>query len=240
MRFIERVKAHYRYDREEIKHFIILSLLLGFFFSFNEWGEETFDLMTGLVNLGIGILIAAVGIFVHDAGHRLTALHTKHKFTSQIWWSGIGITGLICLASRGMFNLFFAESFEVEVLKRERVGTFFYRTKLSEIRDIAIMGAGFNLLFATLVKFIGGLGGITGGIVHKIILFNVIYGLVQLLPFPPLDGSKIIFERRWIYAIVIITAAVYGYLLLTAVPIWVSLILTLLLGVLAGFLVFGK
>lgn len=240
MGFAHTAKYHYKYSKEEIKHFVILSLLLGFFFSFNEWGTDTFDVIQGLGNLILGIIIAGLGIFIHDLGQRLMALHTKHKLEAKIWWTGLGVTALICVVSRGLFNLFFAKTFEVEILKRERFGTAYYRTALSEIRNIALMGAVFSLFLATLMKIIMQLGDITGGILHKVILFNVIFAIVHLLPIPPLDGSKIIFDSRWFYCACFVLCAVYGYLLLTPVSIFLSLILALILGIIVGVYMFGK
>ena len=238
MSFITRVKTHYRFTREEIKHFIILSLVFGFLFSFDDWGKEVFEPSTGFFNLIAGIIIAAIGIFVHDAGHRLMALHLKHKIKASIWWTGVGISSILCVVSRGVTAnyILLAESFEVELLKRERFGTFQYRTKLSEISSIAVMGGIFNLLLATIIKFFAGLGGLTEGFLINLIWFNVIYGVIHYFPFPPLDGSKIIYDSRWFYCFTLVGALIYGYLLLTPLSIFLSLLLALVLAAIAVIL----
>lgn len=236
MSFLQRVKQYYGYSKEEIKHFIILAVVFGFLLSFNEWGEEVFELTTGLVNLLIGIIVAGIGIFVHDAGHRFYALYERSIIEAKIWWSGLGLSALFCVVSRGTLNLFVAESIEIKPIKAERLGEFEYRMSIEQIGLIAMMGSFANIVFATLLKFIAILGGISGGILYKMMVFNVIYGVVHWLPFPPLDGMKVLFFTRWFYFFSLVALFVFGYLLLTEISLWVAFILAVLLGGVAAIM----
>ena len=111
----------------------------------------------------------------------------------------MGFSALACVISRGNFNLLMAESFEVKMLTRERIGTSFYRENVEEIGFIAMMGSLANILFATILKLIAIWIGATSGILYQMILFNVTYGIVHLLPLPALDGVKILWFSRWFY-----------------------------------------
>jgi len=242
MSFITRIKLHYRYNKEELKQFVILALIIGFLLSFNEWGGEKFDAAIGLFNLILAIIIAAIGIFIHDAGQRLTALFYKHKLEAKMWWGGTGISFLICLATNGTLGAYtpiLAKSFDVEALKRERIGTYHYRTTLEEVRNIALMGAIFSLLFATILKIIGYIGGISGGVLQKMIIFNVMFAFMHYLPIPPLDGIKIMFESRVIWVAWGVGIFVYGYFTLTQVAIWLQLLLAVVLALLTMYFVYA-
>lgn len=66
-----------------------------------------------------------------------------------------------------------------------------------------ILALVFSLIFAALTKFVPALNGIVAIIILDIIIINIGLGVFNLIPLPPLDGSKILAHflpinaRRW-------------------------------------------
>src|SRR3989344_173303 len=54
------------FSKEEFTKIIICSLFLGFIFSFNEWGYDTFNLAIGLKNLLISLIICLFLLLIQD------------------------------------------------------------------------------------------------------------------------------------------------------------------------------
>ena len=68
-------------------------------------------------------------------------------------------------------------------------------------------------------------------LIHKAIIFNVVYAITSLLPIPPLDGSKVYFGSRMLYAFVLPAIFVSTILMVVNVPILLSLVLSFLVGI---------
>lgn len=66
-----------------------------------------------------------------------------------------------------------------------------------EIGIISLAGVGFNVLFAIIFKIF------PGDIFSKLSYYNGLLALFNLLPIPPLDGSKIFLWRMWIWLFLI-------------------------------------
>jgi len=66
--------------------------------------------------------------------------------------------------------------------------------------------------------------------------FNLIFAVWQVLPFPPLDGSKLFFGSRMVYALGFFFVIAAALLLYINIPVWIAIIGALLIGVICWVL----
>jgi Zn-dependent protease len=229
--YIDTVKRYFWFSREELKALAIVVLVFAFIFSFNEWGEKRFDFFVGISNLFMAMIIVAIGVFVHEAGQRLAALWIGFKTEVRVWWYGIIAALILCFISRGKLLFFAATGMWIHHLAVHRLGYFRYGPNVRAFGVIALMGPIANILAATLVKFLQvnvHLIPMDSVFAYKFFLFNWIFALLNLLPMPPLDGSRLLFYSRLTYAFVF--GSIAGYLILYSLGIF-SYIFALIIGV---------
>ena len=88
-----------------------------------------------------------------------------------------------------------------------RIGKQFTSLTEVEIAKISSIGIIANILFAILLKIINPI------LFEDMILLNVVVAISYLLPLPGLDGIKIIFGSRLLYAMVLAFVLVSAFLL---------------------------
>ena len=219
--YLATVKQYFRFSKQEIKNLAIVILVFAFIFSFNDWGEETFDFFIGMRNFVIALIVVGISVFIHDAGQKLAALKVGLRAETKIWWYGIIAALVLCFISRGNLMFFAATGMWVHHMAIHRLGSFRYGPNVQAMGVIALMGPVANILAATLVKFLQvNLHIIPMGspFVDKFFFFSWLFAVLNLLPIPPLDGSRLLFYSRLTYAWIF--GAIAGYLLFYALGIY--------------------
>ena len=92
---IERLKEYFRYSKQELVGIIVAIIVFGFLFSFRDWGEEQFDLMFGLKNLFLALLVVAISFFFRLSSQKIYALTQGQKAEYKVWWAGIVVSLII-------------------------------------------------------------------------------------------------------------------------------------------------
>ena len=228
--YFDTLRRYFWPSKEEIKGLAIVVLVFAFIFSFREWGEETFDLFVGLANLFRAIIIVAIAVFIHEAGQRLAAIKVGLKTEVRVWWYGLMAALILAFISRGKLMFFAATGMWIHHLAVHRLGSFRYGPNVQGFGVIALMGPVANILAATFVKFLQvnlHIIPMTSVFVQKFFFFSWLYAVLNLLPIPPLDGSRLLFYSRLTYAFVF--GAIAGYLVLYSLGIY-SYILALIIG----------
>ncbi len=72
-------------DSKELTYLIASTLVLGFCFSFRDWGFTTFDFGFGIRNLIITTLLVGISIFAHEVFHRSAGAEYKAKVKTISW-----------------------------------------------------------------------------------------------------------------------------------------------------------
>lgn len=241
------------YTKKEIKHFLIIVLVLTFVFAFDD-GKDIFVLKDWLGNFLKVFLIIFVGYFVHDLGHDMMAKKMgfvsefrmltmekllwkkiypkKSQFLSKLFRKeiiikklpiGIILALLITLVSNG--KLFFAavSSYSLLTLKKKRLGKKYELVTDIENAKIALAGPGAMLFLVTILNIFN----FSGFFDQAIFIFSIII-LFDILPLPGLDGMKIFYgsRRLYVFAIVFIILTLVLFRILSTIP---SLILALFL-----------
>lgn len=202
----DRIKLHFWPTKNEWKDFLMACLVLGFIFSFNQWGTEQFDVLTGLKNWLIAFLIALISVGIHNTAQRVLGLKMGYKSEHKLWWPGL-IAGIVIAAiTEGQFKFLAGTYLMLETVPLYRLGL-----QRKEIRVDALGWISFTGCLANLL--LGAIGyGLGGEALGKLVSFNLWFALFNMLPFPPLDGSRVFYASRMLYAFLAGTFLAYTLL----------------------------
>lgn len=226
---IDKIKRYYKFTTHELRGITISILVIAFIISFKEWGTTAFNLKVGLFNLFNAILIVALSILVHDAGQRIWGLAIGFRVEYKMWSFGLLIALIVAFISNGSFWLIVPAGFMLHHLAGHRLGFFRYGINYFGQAMVALAGPLFTLMLIILLKILNAL--YPNPLIQKAIIFNVVYAITCMLPIPPLDGSKIYFGSRMLYAFVLPAMAVATILMVVKIPLFFGLVISLLVGV---------
>ena len=190
-----------RFKAEELKYLAFTAVIFGFIISFNEWGETAFDLSIGLQNLILAIVISAISIYIHHAVQKYAGWKRGYAVEQKVsWYTLIGAL-LLAFLSAGFVKFLAGSGTFTAVNAKKRIGKYRFGPNTWDIAIIALSGPLASLLFAAILKVVE-LNFFPGSeLIMKLIAFNVIFAISNLLPIPPLDGSRVLFGMPYWYAI---------------------------------------
>jgi Zn-dependent protease len=173
-----------------------------------------------------GFVATATGFIIHEMGHKFVAIRRGYVAHFRLWTWGLVLTLFTAVATGGSF--LFGAPGAVYIAPAAAVGygygyTWSYRAGDEERENMIISAAGPGINLAFALGFLGLLlaVGFDAGFLSIVALFgfelNVGLGSFNMLPVPPLDGSKI-FRKSIPVALGI------------ALPLW-GLFLTFILGI---------
>ena len=186
--------------RDLIISFIVIALGFTILYSHGDYSHVT--LIFPVVMIGVG-----AGFIFHELGHKFVAMHYGYYAEYELWPTGL----LIALVS-SFFGFIFAAPGAVVI----------YRNGMEEKTNglISIAGPLVNIalgfiFFLILISLGDFVYTDTGAIVYLICMLgtriNFFLAAFNLLPIPPLDGSKVM---AWSLPIWLITFAVAAILAL--------------------------
>ena len=183
-----------RFGRTEIRHIAIALgvLTLAFAIVLTRIIIDVYDmdLMTGfLYALGLSFVVVTTGFFLHEMGHKIVA----QRYGA---WAEFRIFpfGLIMALAFSFAGFIFAAPGAVYI---QGVAT------RRENGLISIAGPAVNLIIGIpflLVWYFIPIAGIPGFFIYLMGYINILLAFFNLLPIPPMDGSKIFKWNAPIYA----------------------------------------
>ncbi|HEX4921516.1 MAG TPA: hypothetical protein VFV92_12335 [Candidatus Bathyarchaeia archaeon] len=206
----------------EIRSIIIAWIVLSFGWTYQSIigvfkGEATLDFVIA------GFIATATGFILHEMGHKFVAIRRGYVANFRLWTWGLLLTIGTVVASGGNF-LFGAPGAVYIAPAASNYGYGYGSSYPSSDPDyenmiISAAGPGLNLLFA--LGFLGlllvssGFLFIVGFLGYEL---NIGLGSFNMLPVPPLDGSKIF--RRSIPVALAIALPLWGLFALFALQIF--------------------
>ena len=227
--FKDRAGKYYKFTRSETIGLVISIIVIAFIISFKNWGTTTFDLKAGLSNLFNAILIVALSIIIHDAGQRLWALAIGYRTEFKMWSFGLMIALVLAFVSNGSLWLIVPGGFMLHHIAGHRLGWFRYGINYFGQAMVALAGPLSNFTLIILLKILYALA--PNPLIQKAIVFNAVYIITSMMPIPPLDGSKIYFGSRMLYAFALPAIIIASIMMITNVPVFLALVLSFLVGI---------
>jgi hypothetical protein len=232
-----RMRDHFRFSKQELAGLIPAILITAFIFSFRDWGEAEFNLFTGMTNLVIVAIIAAITFFVRIAWQKFYALKEGYHAEFKVWWAGLAISLVLIFLSNGRLPLILIGTVVASLMVRQRLGEFRYGFSHADNATISFFGLAGNLLLAILFG-IGAYFVPQSYFFSKGLILNMIMAFTSIIPLPQLDGLSIYFGSRALYWFSIFAVFMFGILLLTKTK-W-GLILAILSYALVGIVMILK
>lgn len=227
----DKINRYFKFGAEEAKGLIISILVVAFIVSFRKWGPGAeFNLMLGLKNLFISILLVALIVLINQAGHRIIGLGFGYRVEYKMWWYGLLIGLLLAFVSRGYIWFLAPGGIFIHMMPGHRLGKFRYGPNTNLFGHTALAGPIAGILFGTSLKAIDVWFHLNSAAIQQIFLIGLIYGAYQLLPIPPLAGSRIFFASRLVY--VFVASSIIAYAILF---VWLN-IYSFILALFIGFI----
>jgi len=227
--FLDAVRRHLSFSRQEWVGLIVTTLVFAVIASFTQWGGTAFDAAEGVRNLAIAIIICGTGVFIHHLGQKLAAIRMGLTAEIKVWWYGLLGGLLITLISNGAAQVYVASGVFIHHLPIQRLGRFRYHAGVWEWAKVALWGPLACVLFAGFIKSIQlWLMPFNQVLVDQVFTFNMLYAAYCLLPFPPLEGSRIFYASRSLY--VFAFATFVSYLSMIALLGYYSYLIALTVG----------
>ena len=194
----------FRFTGKEIRDLIIsfIVIALGFTILYSNGDYSHVTLIFPVVMIGVG-----AGFIFHELGHKFVAMHYGYYAEYELWPTGL----LIALVS-SFFGFIFAAPGAVVIysngMEKKTNGLISIAGPIVNI----VLGLIFFLILGSLGDFIY---TETGAIVYLICVLgtriNFFLAAFNLLPIPPLDGSKVM---SWSVPVWFITFAIAAILVL--------------------------
>ena len=153
-------------------------------------GTGSFDVVIA------GFVATATGFILHEMGHKFVAIRRGYLAHFRLWIWGLVLTISIVTISGG--GLVFGAPGAVYI-SPSAAGFYGYDPSRGssdqEEDNMIISAAGPGINFAFAIGFLALLFSVPSGFLHTVAIFglflNVELGSFNMLPVPPLDGSKI-------------------------------------------------
>ena len=194
----------FRFTGKEIRDLIIsfIVIALGFTILYSNGDYSQIGLVFPIVMIGVG-----AGFIFHELGHKFVAMHYGYYAEYELW-----PTGLIIALVSSFFGFIFAAPGAVVIYSNGM------EKKTNGIISIAgpIVNIVLGLIFFLILGSLGDFAYTeTGTIVALICVLgtriNFFLAAFNLLPIPPLDGSKVM---SWSVPVWLITFAIAALLVL--------------------------
>jgi len=208
--YTDKVQRYYPFTFLEVRNIMITIIVIGFMYGFYD-GQPEWNFAYWSYNMLVSTAIVAVSMIVFLTGQRLAGLSAGYRVEFQMWWPGLILALIITFISRGRIWIPIAGGMLLHHMAGHRLGFFRYGLNMLDNGVVASCGPLACVFFATILRQLAFWFGPADGIdiVEKIYWFNLIFALVNMLPIPPLAGSKLMYQSRLPFVFILSFIIVY-------------------------------
>lgn len=226
--FKDKVRRYFWPDAKEWRGMLIAIVAVAFIISFNDWGSgANVSVSEGMMNWLLSGLIVAIVFLVHDFAQRFWALAIDFRKEYKMWGIGLVLGVVAAFLFRGEVWLIVPAGFIVHHMVSHRLGWFRYGINYFAIGMIALAGP---LALVVLLMILNLLSlQFAGPFLDKMMLVTAVYAITSMVPIPPLDGSKVYFASRMLYAFMMPVIVIATILLLIDMNVILAIVISLIL-----------
>lgn len=199
------VRLPWGLSKIEIRDIVIATVALGAIFAWRALFAG--DWLTVAILMGV----VAASFLPHEFGHRALARRFGQAARFEMWKTGLLLALIFAAATGG--RIIFAAPGAVVIYPRYDVWGQAKRLEKKEYALISMIGPVVNLIIAS-VSFallqLGFLPQITG-VIGALFSINAFLAFFNLLPIPPLDGSKVIWWNVPVWLALIAISGVFSF-----------------------------
>jgi len=179
-------------NRKEMMNFMLAVIIMAFLFSFNDWP----DLKKGLINYLTYLIIVSISFFIYETCMRIFSKKLDIKSEYELRPNMIFLSFFITIITNGNFPFFLVGYHKLKLLTKERLGYKFESIQRKEKAIIAFKSIGMSLLLAIILSFFK-----TNPLIQKAMIFNILFSIYNLIPWPPTDGSLMLYRMggAWVF-----------------------------------------
>lgn len=229
-----KIKRYYRFSPSELRGFIISILVLSFIISFREWGKDRFSLTSGLFNWFNAALIVTLVLIVYNFVQRIAGLSMGYNAEYKMWLTGLLIGLVFAFVSRGRIWVLLPGGILIHHLAGHRLGHFRYGLNYFQHGMVAVAGTVALISLAALFKIVNTF--VYSSLLDKLIVFCIVFAIYDILPIPPLTGSRLFFGSRMVYAFMFSTIVVAGILLFLDINVLMAIFGSIIIGIICWLL----
>ena len=232
--FVHKCRKYLAFDTHELNVLLVTVLLLAFIVGFDD-GTESFDAARWGFNYLMILLLITMSVIAHVMTQRIFALRNGYKPILRLNWYML-ITGLVlAFISMGQFWFFLVPGiFVMEMLEAHRIGSFRYGFSMKQFGWIASTGCLANIFLAVFFKILL-LAQPQSAFLKLGMYINIAMAISNLLPIPPLNGSKLFFGNRVFYTFIGGLIVGLSLFLVALDSIFLSILFALVIAIIAYY-----
>lgn len=216
---VYRIRRFYTWKDQELRDIFLSILAITFIFAYND-GSESFDMIHWVLNFIKILVIVFISFFAYDAGMKLSALSQGYIAEYRMWPTGLGISLIVTLLTKGEFPVLLIGGLFLHHHKILRLGKFRYGINVMAYGTIAAAGPLANLFVMTIALALSKQLHILPSIFDSVARINGYMIIYQLLPIPKTNGIHIFFMSRLAYIFIAVTLISYVLLSLVGIYSW--------------------
>lgn len=180
--YLYNLKQYGSFSHKEISQFLFTAILAGFYFSFNDWGGETFDYVVGIGNFFVAIFAVILILGSVILAQKLVAMMFGYTVQYMMSWFGLLLGFFITGFSNGFIPFFLPGACRYELVKTARLGKYRSFFNNNELFLVTSMSVVVPLLIS--IPF-SGLYLLTGAAAFKtVVLLSLLFAGLSLIPLP--------------------------------------------------------
>ena len=216
---VDKTKRYSKFTPSELRNVLVTIIILSFIIAFRQFN---------LINIINSLIIVTISILVHLMAQRISGLSVGYRSEYKLWSFGLLFAVIIAFISNGAVWLLIPGGIIVHHMAGHRIGFHRYGIDIFGVGMIALWGSVASMFLAIFFKIL--FAAFPIALLQKAMMFNIGFAIYTMLPIPPLNGSRLFFGTRMVYVFSLASIVGAGILLITKIPVILSIIGALLIG----------